>query len=95
MNRLLVLFNFYKLFIASSLIVNSLIVVVNPNYAAALVTKLFLTVLAWYFITETSQKQKLTFYKNLGISPLLLFSFAFIFDSILTVIFIFLFNNLL
>lgn len=90
MNRLLVLFNFYKEFIIVSLIVTVIVGMINPNYAAAIVTKLFLTGFAWYFTTETTHKRKLTFYKNLGISPLILFSFAFVIDSILTIIYIFL-----
>lgn len=95
MNHFLALFNFYKLFIYASLIVTIIIGVINPNYAAAIVTKLFLTALAWYFMSETRNKQKLTFYKNLGISPIILFSFVFILDSILTVIVIFLLTQLL
>lgn len=93
MNRLLVLFNFYKLFITASLIVNILIATINPNYTAAIVTKLFLTGFAWYVMSETTNKQKLTFYKNLGISPLILFSFVFVIDSILTIICVFLINE--
>jgi hypothetical protein len=90
MNRLLVLLNFYKLFIYASLIVTVIIGMINPNYAAAIVTKLFLTGFAWYFMSETSNKRKLTFYKNLGIAPITLFSFVFIIDSILTIIYLFL-----
>lgn len=90
MKRLFVLFDFYKQFIIASLIANIIIGTINPNYAAAIATKLFLTGFAWYFMTETTNKRKLTFYKNLGISTPLLFSFVFIADSFFTFIFIFL-----
>lgn len=89
MKRLYVLFNFYKLFIVWSLVINIFIGTINPNYIAALLTKLFLIVFAWYFITQTSNKQKLTFYKNLGISPSMLFTFVFAIDSLITVTSIF------
>ena len=92
MNYLLILFNFYRQFIAASLIVTIIIGMINPNYAAAIVTKLFLIGFAWYFMSETVNKRKLTFYKNLGISTLWLFSFVFIIDSIFTSIVIFLFK---
>jgi hypothetical protein len=89
MKRLYVLFNFYKLFIVWSLVINIFIGTINQNYIAALLTKLFLIVFAWYFITQTSNKQKLTFYKNLGISPSMLFTFVFAIDSLITVTSIF------
>ncbi len=90
MKLLYVLFNFYKLFFVWSLIITIIIGAINPDYAAAILTKLFLTGFAWYYISETSNKQKLTFYKNLGISPLVLFSFVFAIDCIFTVFVIFL-----
>jgi len=85
MNRISVLFHFYKPFIVSSMLVNVIVGVINPNIAATLFTKLGLVIFAWYFMTQTTHKNKLTFYKNLSISPLMLFSFVFIIDSILTI----------
>ncbi|EPR73875.1 hypothetical protein ADIWIN_1045 [Winogradskyella psychrotolerans RS-3] len=71
-----------------SFIANAIIGFLNPHIAPALVTKLFLTVFAWYYVNETNNKRKLIFYKNLGLSTLTLFSVIFILDCILTIIFI-------
>lgn len=94
MKRLFVLINFYKLFLIWSLIINIIIGTINPNYFAAVLTKLFLTGFAWYYMSETSNKQKLTFYKNIGISPTMLFSFVFLLDSIITISTIFIIKQL-
>lgn len=93
MKRFNVLFNFYKLFIVWSLLITIVIGTINPNYTAGILTKLFLTGFAWYYMSETSNKQKLTFYMNLGISPVKLFSFVFIIDSIITVLTLFLIKH--
>jgi len=53
-----------------------------------LIIKLFLVVLLWYFINETHAKQKLIFYKNLGISSLKLFGYLFIIDLFLSIPFL-------
>jgi hypothetical protein len=94
MKRLYVLFNFYKLFIVWSLVINIIIGSINPNYFAAILTKLFLIGFAWYFISETSNRRKLTFYKNLGISPVVLFTFIFITDTLVTIVSIFLIKQI-
>lgn len=88
MYRFLAILTFYRTFIVWSFIVNAIIGFFIPLIVPALVTKLFLTVFAWYYVSETNNKRKLTFYKNLGISTLKLFSFIFIIDCILTIIFI-------
>ncbi|GGI58168.1 hypothetical protein GCM10011444_24770 [Winogradskyella haliclonae] len=93
MHRLLAILAFYKPFVVWSLVVNALIGFLNPHLAPALITKLFLTVFAWYYVHETSQRRKLTFYKNLGISPIKLFSILFILDSVLTIIFLTVFKE--
>lgn len=94
MNCLFALLHFYRKFIAWSIVANIIIGSINPNYFSAIITKLFLTAFAWYFFSETDNKQKLTFYKNIGISPLKLFAFIFIIDSILTSAFIFLLKTI-
>tara|TARA_R100001369_G_scaffold23549_3_gene43335 strand:- start:16028 stop:16273 length:246 start_codon:yes stop_codon:yes gene_type:complete len=76
-----------------SFVVNAIIGFINPHVAPALITKLFLTVFAWYYVSETNEKRKLTFYKNLGISQILLFSVVFIVDCILTIIFLTVFKE--
>ncbi|WP_296384887.1 hypothetical protein [Winogradskyella sp.] len=93
MQRLLAILAFYKPFVVSSFIVTAIIGFFNPHLAPAIVTKLFLTVFAWYYVSETPNKRKLTFYKNIGISPLKLFSSMFIVDCILTVGFLIVFKE--
>ncbi len=88
MYRFLAILTFYKQFVVWSFIANAIIGFFNPVIAPALITKLFLTVFAWYYVSETNNKRKLTFYKNLGISTLKLFSVVFIVDCIFTIIFI-------
>ncbi len=93
MYRLLAILAFYKPFVVWSFIVTAIIGFLNPHFASAIVTKLFLTVFAWYYVSETPNKRKLTFYKNLGISPLKLFSSIFIVDCILTICFLIVFKE--
>ncbi|RNC86734.1 MAG: hypothetical protein ED556_04760 [Winogradskyella sp.] len=93
MHRFLAILAFYKPFVVWSFIVNAIIGFFNPHLAPALITKLFLTVFAWYYVHETAQKRKLTFYKNLGISPVRLFFIVFVIDCILTIIFLTIFKE--
>ena len=93
MHRFLAILAFYKPFVVWSLIVTAIIGFFNPHIAPAVATKLFLTVFVWYYVSETPNKRKLTFYKNLGISPLKLFSSLFIVDCVLTVSFILVFKE--
>ncbi|WP_299119022.1 hypothetical protein [uncultured Winogradskyella sp.] len=93
MQRFLAILAFYKPFVVWSLIITAIIGFFNPHLVPAIVTKLFLTVFAWYYVNETNNKHKLTFYKNLGISPLKLFTIMFIVDCILTIIFLTVFKE--
>ncbi|GAA4245789.1 hypothetical protein GCM10022292_29530 [Winogradskyella damuponensis] len=93
MYRFLAILAFYRPFVVWSFIANAIIGFFNPIIAPALVTKLFLTIFAWYYVSETNNKRKLTFYKNLGISTLKLFSVIFILDCILTIIFLTIFKE--
>lgn len=93
MYRFLAILSFYKPFVVWSFIATAIVAFFNPHIAPAIVTKLFLTVFVWYYVSETPNKRKLTFYKNLGISPLKLFSIMFIVDCILTIIFLTVFQE--
>jgi hypothetical protein len=93
MHRLFAILAFYKPFVVWSFIITTIVAFFNAHLAPAIVTKLFLTVFAWYYMSETSNKRKLTFYKNLGISSLKLFSYMFIVDCILTILFLTLFKE--
>jgi hypothetical protein len=92
MKHLLIFFHFYKTYIAWSFIITILLGFVDSHYISAVLTKLFLTIFAWYITNETSNKHKLTFYKNLGISIRTLFISMFVVDSVLTILIIFLFK---
>lgn len=93
MHKLLAILSFYKLFMVWSLIVNVIIGIINPVIASALVTKLCLTVFAWYYVSETTNKRRLTFYKNLGIRPINQFASMFIIDSVITILFVVIFKE--
>jgi len=92
MKHLLIFFHFYKTYIPWSFIITLLLGFVDSYYIPAVISKLFLTVFAWYVTNETSSKRKLTFYKNLGISTQLLFVSMFVLDSLFTVFILFLFK---
>ncbi|WP_339755233.1 hypothetical protein [uncultured Winogradskyella sp.] len=93
MQRLLAILAFYKPFVVWSFIVTAIIGFFNPYVVPAIATKLFLTVFAWYYVSETPNKRKLTFYKNIGISPLKLFLAMFVVDCILTIGFLIVFKE--
>ena len=93
MHRLLAILAFYKPFVTWSFTTNIIVAFLSAQIIPGIITKLFLTVFAWYYVHETNQRRKLTFYKNLGISPLKLFSILFILDIIFTVIFIIIFRE--
>ncbi|WP_115816301.1 hypothetical protein [Winogradskyella eximia] len=93
MYRFLAILSFYKPFVVWSLLVTVVVAFFNAQIAPAIATKLFLTVFAWYYVSETPNKRKLTFYKNIGISPLKLFSIMFIVDCFLTVIYLTIFKE--
>jgi hypothetical protein len=93
MQRLLAILVFYRSFVVWSFFVNAIVAFFNPQLVPAIVTKLFLTVFAWYYVNETNQRRKLTFYKNIGISPILLFSTMFLLDCVLTIVFLVIFKE--
>lgn len=76
---------FYKQLFFPSFVVNVVIASINPSIVAAIVTKLFLVMLLWYLMKETSSNKKLVFYKNLGISNLKLFTTLFLIDIFISI----------
>ncbi|SDB67367.1 hypothetical protein SAMN03097699_3374 [Flavobacteriaceae bacterium MAR_2010_188] len=76
---------FYKPLIMWSFGVNIFLTFFNPNIFAALLVKLILTVFVWYLLSETHGRRKLIFYKNLGISPLQLFSSLYAIDALMMI----------
>ena len=88
MQQLMSIMAFYRSFILWSFSINIIITIVNPNIFAAIITKLLLTIFLWYVVNETSEKRKLVFYKNLGISTFKLFSVLFFVDILITITFL-------
>ena len=93
MQRFLTILAFYRPFVVWSFAVNVIMGFFNPHLVPVIVTKLFLTVFAWYYVSETNVKRKLIFYKNLGISTFKLFSSLFLVDIILTISFLIVFKE--
>ncbi|RCW92062.1 hypothetical protein DFQ08_10282 [Winogradskyella arenosi] len=93
MYKFLAILSFYKSFATWSFIVTIFIALFTPQLIPATCIKFFLILFAWYYTSETSEKRKLTLYKNLGISSLTLFSTLFIVDLILTFLFLTLFTE--
>jgi hypothetical protein len=76
---------FYRPYVFWSFIVNIAITFLNPHIVPAILTKLFLTILLWYFINDSQAKRKLAFYRNLGISSFRLFSTIFLIDVLIMI----------
>lgn len=88
MQQLLSILSFYRQFIVWSFVVNIAIAIVFPFVFTAILTKLLLTIFVWYMVSEANAKQKLIFYKSLGVSTLKLFSILFFVDILFTITFI-------
>jgi len=88
MQQLRIVLIFYRPLFLWSFAVNIIITIMNPEFIPAILTKLFLIILLWYIITETQTKQKLIFYKNLGISTIKLFSILYLIDVFITISFL-------
>jgi hypothetical protein len=88
MHRFEAILSFYKPLFIWSFMANLGITFFNPTIFHALIAKLFLTIFLWYYISETSAKDKLSFCNNLGISSFKLFATVFIIDSILMIFYL-------
>lgn len=88
-NQLISIFHFYKPFLTWSVIINLLFVLLKtPDVILVLIVKFLLLLFTYYIIIETKGKQKLTFYKILGISDVKLFSVVYVIDAIITFFFL-------
>jgi len=86
MKQLKIIFAFYTPLIFWSIIVCTILFVINPSIVPALITKLLLTILLWYVTNEFSGKKKLVFYYNVGLSSLKLYGVTYFMDTCLTII---------
>lgn len=78
---------FYKPYLIWSFAATILLISLGSEYAVICLAKLFLTGFLWYFLSETTAKRKLIFYKNLGISSFKLFGIIYIIDIFITSLF--------
>ncbi|EGV42652.2 hypothetical protein BZARG_3008 [Bizionia argentinensis JUB59] len=92
MNRFGAILLFYKPYVLWSLGVTLFLISVDSDFIVICAAKLFLLTFLWYFLSETTAKRKLIFYKNLGISTLKLFSVLYIIDILITSLFFKVFN---
>jgi len=93
-NQLFAILYYYRTFALWSFGINIFILIFgSANIIIALATKLFLVGLIYYLVVETDAKQKLTFYKNLGISDFKLFGILYLIDALITSGFLILINE--
>ncbi|PWI31700.1 hypothetical protein DI383_00900 [Flavobacteriaceae bacterium LYZ1037] len=84
MQRLGAIFIFYKPYIFWSFGITLFLIAFKSNLVVIYIAKFFLTAFLWYFLSETTAKRKLLFYKNLGISSLKLFGIMYLIDIFIT-----------
>jgi len=81
--RLQFIFFFYKQFLLISLLFDFLFLYFEISLFVALVVKILMAGLLFWVFNEGKRKYKLNFYRNLGISPIGLFSISFLMDVLL------------
>ncbi|RAJ13243.1 hypothetical protein [Olleya aquimaris] len=94
LSQLFAILFYYRTFALWSLGINILLLITGSStLILALITKLFLVALLFYLVSEAEAKQKLSFYKKLGISDLKLFSVLYLIDAIITIGFLSVINE--
>lgn len=86
--QLLAILDYYKILASWSFAVNIIITIMNPSIFYALSTKFFIAFLLWYFVSDTSTKNKLSNNKKIMLSNSRLFFMVFFIDSLITIPFI-------
>ncbi len=67
-----------------SFVVTLAITIINPELIVLLTTKLFLTFVLWFMISDRKVRQRLRFYKIRGVSNLKFFTVIFLIDCSFT-----------
>ncbi|MGS2726706.1 hypothetical protein ACU8DI_08855 [Psychroserpens sp. BH13MA-6] len=80
--------NYYKSMALWSFIVTLGITIVNPELILALSTKLCLVFVLWFMISDRKIRQRLRFYRIRGVSNIKFFTVIFIFDGLITTLFL-------
>lgn len=87
MQRFEAILLFYRPYFLWSIGINIILLTFSTFIPPIIISKFLLTIFLWYLVTETKAKQKLIFYKNLGISTFKLFASIFLIDIFITLVF--------
>lgn len=79
---------FYKPFFSWSCGINFLLLLLGFEIIPLFLVKMFLVIILWFFITESTVNRQLTLYKKLGISTLKLLVLFFVIDVLLSIPFL-------
>lgn len=80
--------NYYKSMALWSFLVTLTVTIINPELLLALGTKLCLIFMLWLMLSDRKMRQRLRFYRIRGVSNLKFFSVIFLFDSVVTSMFL-------
>lgn len=80
--------NYYKSMAFRSFLVTLAVTIVNPQLILAIGTKLCLIFMLWLMLNDRKMRQRLRFYRISGVSNLKFFSVIFLFDSVVTCVFL-------
>lgn len=80
--------NYYKSMALWSFMVTLTTTIINPQLILALSTKLCLIFVLWFMLNDRKMRQRLQFYRIRGVSNFKFFSVIFLFDSLITCIFL-------
>ncbi len=90
LNQFRAILFYYRPIAVWSFAVTILVTIYNPGIVCALLTKLFLILLFWLMINDSSMRRKLKFYKMVGVSNFKLVLTLYVIDSLVTCTFLFL-----
>ncbi|TXE18555.1 hypothetical protein ES692_05805 [Psychroserpens burtonensis] len=86
--QVLFIFNYYKSMAFWSFIVTLAVTIINPELILALSIKLFLIFMLWFMISDRKVRQRLRFYRISGVSNIKFFTVIYLFDGLLTTVFL-------
>ncbi|WP_028873678.1 hypothetical protein [Psychroserpens burtonensis] len=86
--QVLFIFNYYKSMAFWSFIVTLAVTIINPELILALSIKLFLIFVLWFMISDRKVRQRLRFYRISGVSNIKFFTVIYLFDGLLTTVFL-------
>lgn len=84
MQQFLTILAFYKRYVVWSFLATVLIVVLFPFIVPAVITKISLLCILWYFLNETNAKRSLKIINKIGVSTAQLLSVILAIDLVFT-----------